>query len=120
MTDGGPDKVGKGLFEVAPIRWDLGGKTGPDLLGRNTIDTAKNRPELHKKAHLKWDRTHATRVGCVGSRDPPPQFVSGGAPGRKPLACAATARARCRRIFRAARPFPATPPWCRTGCDAGS
>ena len=47
---------------MAPIRWDLGGKTGPDLLGRNTIDTAKNRPELHKKAHLKWDRTHGTRV----------------------------------------------------------
>ena len=27
-----------------------------------SIDTAKNRPELHKKAHLKWDRTHGTRV----------------------------------------------------------
>ena len=29
--------MGKGLFEVAPIRWDLGGKTGPDLLGRNIV-----------------------------------------------------------------------------------
>lgn len=27
-----------------------------------SIDTAKNRPELHKKAHLQWDRTHGTRV----------------------------------------------------------
>ena len=26
-----------------------------------SIDTAKNRPELHKKAHLKWDRSHGTR-----------------------------------------------------------
>ena len=27
-----------------------------------SIDTAKNRPELHKKTHLKWDRPHGTRV----------------------------------------------------------
>jgi DNA topoisomerase VI subunit B len=27
-----------------------------------SIDTAMNRPELHKKAHLKWDRSHGTRV----------------------------------------------------------
>ena len=27
-----------------------------------SIDTAKNRPELHKKVHMRWDRTHGTRV----------------------------------------------------------
>ena len=31
-----------------------------------SIDTAKNRPELHKKAHLKWDRLHGMRVDQQG------------------------------------------------------
>jgi len=27
-----------------------------------SIDTAKNRPDIHKKKQLKWDRSHGTRV----------------------------------------------------------
>jgi DNA topoisomerase-6 subunit B len=27
-----------------------------------SIDTANNRPDIHKKRHVKWDKTHGTRV----------------------------------------------------------
>ena len=50
--------TGKPLHIISRVR---GEKLATEMFV--SIDTAKNRPELHKKAHLKWDRkTHGTRV----------------------------------------------------------
>ncbi len=49
--------TGKPLHIVSRVR---GEKLATEMFV--SIDTAKNRPELHKKAHLKWDRPHGTRV----------------------------------------------------------
>jgi DNA topoisomerase-6 subunit B len=49
--------TGKPLHVISRVR---GEKLATEMLV--SIDTAKNRPEIHKKAHTKWDRPHGTRV----------------------------------------------------------
>ncbi len=49
--------TGKPLHVLSRVR---GKKLAAEMLV--SIDTAKNRPEIHRKAHTKWDRTHGTRV----------------------------------------------------------
>jgi DNA topoisomerase VI subunit B len=49
--------VGKPLHIVSRIK---GEKLATELYV--SIDTAKNRPDIHKKRRLKWDRSHGTRV----------------------------------------------------------
>src|SRR4030042_1681042 len=49
--------TGKPLHIISRVR---GEKLATEMFV--SIDTTKNRPELHKKAHLKWDRPHGTRV----------------------------------------------------------
>jgi len=48
--------TGKPLHIISRVRGD---KLATEMFV--SIDTAKNRPELHKKAHLKWNRTHGTK-----------------------------------------------------------
>lgn len=49
--------TGKPLHIISRVRHE---KLATEMLV--SIDTAKNRPEIHKKAHTKWDRPHGTRV----------------------------------------------------------
>jgi len=49
--------TGKPLHVISRVR---GEKLATEMFV--SIDTARNRPELHKKAHRKWDRPHGTRV----------------------------------------------------------
>ena len=49
--------TGKPLHIISRVR---GEKFATEMFV--SIDTANNRPELHKKAHLKWDRPHGARV----------------------------------------------------------
>jgi DNA topoisomerase-6 subunit B len=49
--------VGKPLHIVSRIE---GNELATELYV--SIDTAKNRPDIHKKKRLKWDRPHGTRV----------------------------------------------------------
>ena len=49
--------TGKPLHIISRVRHE---KLATEMLV--SINTAKNRPEIHKKAHTKWDRPHGTRV----------------------------------------------------------
>jgi DNA topoisomerase-6 subunit B len=49
--------VGKALHIISRVEGD---KLASELYV--SIDTANNRPDIHKKKHVKWDRPHGTRV----------------------------------------------------------